>query len=516
MNTLPQFKWWMGVVEDRIDPENLGRYRVRILGYHTADKISLPTKDLPWAIPLMPVTSASISGVGINPSLVTGSTVMGFFADGEDEQQPIIMGSLNGIPLQINTDSKIGFSDPFANFPRTGKDVGYNNLAEPDISRLSRGKNAEDHHSLKDKRRTRVTDVPSAVGSKVSSTGEDIAGAEYERTFWEEPHPRFGSTESGQYQQAGKAPTFAAGKTSVYPFNQVRETESGHIFEVDDTPGNGRIHEYHNSGSFYEIQHDGTKVTKVVGDDYEIVIKDKKVVINGSCDVTISGDSKLYVQGNMYQEIDGHVFTTIRGSRITKIEGNDLLEINSGSNTSIKGDSGFRVGGQESRTVVSDSQYSIGGKQNISVTGKSNTNILSNKTEIISGNSTSVIVGDYNSATGGNWNSGASGTQTLAAALGQKFQTPQTQQFLVGTSQLTNVGTSQSMIVGSSQSMTVGSSQSIVAGSRSITSTTSHTGAYGVTGALSGSTVTQGSITLGSHKHTAVQTGGGISGTPTP
>ena len=499
MNTLPQFKWWMGVVEDRVDPENLGRYRVRILGYHTADKILLPTQDLPWAIPMMPVTSASVSGIGVNPSLVTGSTVMGFFADGDDEQQPIIMGSLNGIPLQRNEDSTIGFSDPYKKFPRNGEDSGYNKLAEPDISRLSRGKNAEDHHSLSEKRRTRMTGIPSALGTKVSSVGKDISGASYERTFWEEPHPRFGSVATGEYQQPGIAPTFNKGKNSVYPFNQVRETETGHVFEVDDTPNNGRIHEYHNSGSFYEIQHDGTKVTKVVGDDYEIIIKDKKVVINGSCDVTIAGDSKLYVQGNMYQEVDGHLFTTIRGSRITKIEGNDLLEINSGSNTSIKGDSGFRVGGQESRTVVSDSQYSIGGKQNVSVSGKSNTNILSNKTEIIAGDSTSIIVGDYNSATGGNWNGGAGGTQTLAAALGQKFQTPLTQQFLVGTA----------------QTMIIGTTQSIAASTRSITGVTTHTGAYSVTGIITGTAVVQGIINLGTHKHLAVQVGVGVSGIPT-
>ena len=47
-------------------------------------------------------------------------------------------------------------------------------------------------------------------------------------------------------------------------------------FEVDDTPNNGRIHEYHNAGTFYEIQADGSKTTKVVGDEYEITLKDKK------------------------------------------------------------------------------------------------------------------------------------------------------------------------------------------------------------------------------------------------
>ena len=58
------FQWFIGVVEDRMDPKFLGRLRVRILGYHTDDKQKLPTEDLPWAHPMNPITSATISGIG--------------------------------------------------------------------------------------------------------------------------------------------------------------------------------------------------------------------------------------------------------------------------------------------------------------------------------------------------------------------------------------------------------------------------------------------------------------------
>ena len=37
------FMWFIGVVEDRNDPERLGRVRVRALGYHTEDKTKIPT-----------------------------------------------------------------------------------------------------------------------------------------------------------------------------------------------------------------------------------------------------------------------------------------------------------------------------------------------------------------------------------------------------------------------------------------------------------------------------------------
>jgi len=89
------FNWWIGVVEDRMDPEQCGRVRVRIYGYHTDEKAFLPTKDLPWAVPILPITSASTSGKGTTPlGPVTGSWVIGFFLDGEDMQQPAIFGTI--------------------------------------------------------------------------------------------------------------------------------------------------------------------------------------------------------------------------------------------------------------------------------------------------------------------------------------------------------------------------------------------------------------------------------------
>ena len=98
--------WWTGVVEDRDDPEKLGRCRVRIFGYHTDDITILPTKDLPWAIPIQPITSAAASGVGTTPiGIVTGSWVVGWFLDGDEAQHPVMMGTIAGKPSS-NTQTK--------------------------------------------------------------------------------------------------------------------------------------------------------------------------------------------------------------------------------------------------------------------------------------------------------------------------------------------------------------------------------------------------------------------------
>ena len=105
------FVWWNGVVEDRKDPLFLGRCRVRILGWHTEDKSMLPTDDLPWAQAMMPITSASQTGVGQAPvGPVEGTWVMGFYRDGELAQEPVMMGTMHGIPADY-AKINIGFND---------------------------------------------------------------------------------------------------------------------------------------------------------------------------------------------------------------------------------------------------------------------------------------------------------------------------------------------------------------------------------------------------------------------
>ena len=58
------FVWFNGVVEDRQDPQKLGRLRVRCVGIHTQDKDILPTSDLLWSQLIHPITSSGISGLG--------------------------------------------------------------------------------------------------------------------------------------------------------------------------------------------------------------------------------------------------------------------------------------------------------------------------------------------------------------------------------------------------------------------------------------------------------------------
>ena len=90
--------FYTGVVENRSDPLQLGRCQVRIVGLHTHDKVQLPTEQLPWSVPVQPIGSAAMNGIGFTPvGPVEGTTVIIMFAD-DHQQQPIMLGTVGGIP----------------------------------------------------------------------------------------------------------------------------------------------------------------------------------------------------------------------------------------------------------------------------------------------------------------------------------------------------------------------------------------------------------------------------------
>ena len=294
------FQWFVGVVEDRNDPKTLGRLRVRCLGYHTEDLTKLPTSDLPWAHVMNPITSATVSGVGQSPlGAVEGTWVVGFFTDGSDAQQPMIMGTLPGVPAKLPTkDATRGFQDVTnANYPK---------YTETDVNRLAVNEKIEDDngeisesnpHSTLTIRRA---DRDLAVGiAQIDGIFDGVApiDSDLDTTFWDEPATEYNAT---------------------YPRNHVYESEGGHIREIDDTPGAERIHERHNSGSGYEIFPNGTKVTRVKGKNYNIV----------------SDDEYCHIQGTARETIDKGLRIRVNAEGIT---GNNYnIEVGQGSNVNVE------------------------------------------------------------------------------------------------------------------------------------------------------------------------------------
>ena len=289
------FNWFVGVVEDRSDPKRLGRLKVRCLGYHTEDLLKLETKDLPWAHVMNPITSATVSGVGQSPlGAIEGSWVVGFFQDGADAQMPVIIGTLPGVPSELPT--KITAGDD-GKYPGKGfqdyKNASYPKYEETDVNRLAvNTKSGEEgetnpHSSLTIRRADRTTSVGRAdfnsVDLRVANADPNILPGD-DGTEFSEPAIPYDAT---------------------YPYNHVYESEAGHIREMDDTPGKERIHERHSSGTGYEVSPDGTKVTRVKKDNYELITGDSYVHIKGDQSTTTDGGVRVFVNADG-STADGH------------------------------------------------------------------------------------------------------------------------------------------------------------------------------------------------------------------
>ena len=246
--------FFYGVVENNVDPEKLGRVQVRFFGIHTIDKIQdffkgIPTSDLAWAQPMLPITEAGISGLGDSPTgILQGTWVVGFFRD-KKKQSPVILGTLPGKPSSISDINK-GFSDPAGIYPLQDR------LNESDVNRLARNEMI-DKTIVQHKRDNLMTNV-----KKAGDAGE-----------WSEPPTPY---------------------NAVYPHNKVNESPSGHITEVDDTPGHERLHWYHKSGTFKEIHPDGTTVEKIVKDKFTVIIGDDNLAVQGEVNITAVGNINIF------------------------------------------------------------------------------------------------------------------------------------------------------------------------------------------------------------------------------
>jgi phage baseplate assembly protein gpV len=251
------FVWWTGVVENRNDPLNLCRCQIRIYGWHTENKTLIPTKDLPWAQPLLPVNTSNESKTPLE-----GDWVVGFFYDGSSGQVPVYFGVMPGIPVPYIENPQKGFCDPrtdaqLASSPNPfgGSATRYPRyIGEPTTSRLYRNEDIES--TIIGRRNASLTKgVQTAVGSS-----------------WSEP---------------------ASPYNAVPPYNDVKETESGHVIEFDDTPNAERVNLAHRTGTYVEMRPDGSKVTKVLGKNYEIIAGDDFVNVQGTCNITVSGNVNL-------------------------------------------------------------------------------------------------------------------------------------------------------------------------------------------------------------------------------
>ena len=118
----------------------------------------------------------------------------------------------------------------------------------------------------------------------------------------------------GTYQPAS---TYAP----EYPYNNVMETESGHVKEYDDTPGLERITERHKSGTNYEVTADGSKNETIVRDNYRLVVGQETLEVYGDVRIIVSGHCDLAVAGNVTTAIGGDMLSTVEGALVANVGG---------------------------------------------------------------------------------------------------------------------------------------------------------------------------------------------------
>ena len=354
------FIWWNGVVEDRKDPLMIGRCRVRILGWHTANKTELPTANLPWAYPVMPITSASQTNAGDAPvGPVEGTWVMGYYRDGELAQEPVMIGTMPGIPENL-AKQNTGFNDPrldvqnvdrqqrppveppavsLMGWPYPPKGLQFSAGQEVQITEFTNEQRQETQtgKSLYPRYTNKPTTSIYARGVSDSSTGLPDAGiigsknsnldsgsikTKYtpstnlttrlsETAITEVDASTFTIDSETKIEQPPSA------YSAAYPFNHVYESESGHLIEIDDTPTKERLHWYHRSGTFTEFHPKGNRVDAVRGTHYHMV--------TGNLESIVSGQEKKIVRNDSLSKYSKSKFETIAGDMIVTSNDGDII-----------------------------------------------------------------------------------------------------------------------------------------------------------------------------------------------
>lgn len=285
---------YRGVVEDNKDPKSAGRCRVRIFGVHTRKKRKdglegIPTEEIIWAEPALSLFEGSVSGYGSWTVPLQGSHVFVFFEAGHP-LQPRFFASVPGIPSE-SPNGREGFNDPDEQYP--------DKVGEPDYSRLARNEDI-DQTIVQTKSDNKDTGVSTVTGS------------------WDEPEPFY---------------------SAEYPHNKVIHTHSGIVVEIDDTEESERVHVYHPSNSYIEINSDGSMVVRNALNKFEIVDNDKKEHVVGDYDRTVDGNRTSKVSNNEDEEVGGNQNKSVTGNENKTVNGDRIVETSGKTTNTSQNDS---------------------------------------------------------------------------------------------------------------------------------------------------------------------------------
>ena len=308
------FHWFVGVVEDRNDPQKAGRVRVRCVGYHSDSLDEIPTAALPWASVMMPVTAGANSGIGFSPHfLIEGTWVVGFFRD-PAKQEPVIMGALPGRNTKETTNFTVASSSAAG-----GQSLG-GGFKDQGVDTKPKGNQGVAYPT--------ALYVDKVDTNLLGQESIDTHPSNTAKTTLEEDW----NTASGTAKQPASTQSNAK-----YPFNHVLETEAGHYIEFDDTKDNERIHIFHKTGTFIEIDPTGNVVIKTVGNVTNIIAGNMDTYVKGNYSLSVGKNMDVYAIGNLTEKVDGNRKTTITGTETLEITGDVTQTLSATLTTNITG-----------------------------------------------------------------------------------------------------------------------------------------------------------------------------------
>ena len=180
----------------------------------------------------------------------------------------------------------------------------------------------------------------------------------------------------------------------IYPYYDVKITDGGHLFAMDDTPGRENIRLQHGkSYTFIEMHPNGDQVHKVFGDDYEITIKDKKVLIQGRCSVTVMGDCNMEVNGDYNLDVKGNYNLKVAGKYNANVV--DDFEVVS------QGDVSLQAGTDYAGAISLSATDVVQVRSDLNVAGAIQGDLITSKTRVDAGTGVSAGPLGFVSLTGG-------------------------------------------------------------------------------------------------------------------
>ncbi|MFP9048450.1 hypothetical protein, partial [Enterococcus faecalis] len=128
-----------------------------------------------------------------------------------------------------------------------------------------------------------------------------------------------------------------------YPYVHTMETESGHIQEFDDTPGQERYRLVHPTGTYEEVSPSGRRTRKTVDNLYDITNADGNFLVAGDKKTNVGGSEIYYNMDNRLHQIDGSNTIFVRGDETKTVEGNGTILVKGNVTIIVEGNADITV-----------------------------------------------------------------------------------------------------------------------------------------------------------------------------